>query len=388
MTPKTNELKKRSGAEQRALAAELAAAAADPVERVRRELANCERVIETARQSFLDMGRGLEEIRSGKLYEADGYTAFDEYVFERWEITARQAYRLITSHRIDLILRPIGHRLQSEAAARELIPISGDKPMVLAVYQEAVRRACGGRVTAALVAAARDDLRPPVIEGELADPTSPEDSTGRVPVDEAPSDSASVSGASTGLGGGSSPAIESGQSTPADHPQVPDVPEVFEPTAGVQGQPEQDHRGSRPGDEDDVSASSEARPARSGQEKGADETGPEAAAPRLHSGPVDGPEQGGTGVSRPAPASADDPEQVRREMRERMTLRFCESLVGLNEIGTDPAVWLKEVYLPGIYKMRDLPRVRDCFTPDSIKALGSVLYQLGDHLQDTGQELL
>lgn len=145
--------------------------------RRQRDLRVFEQVIENARQSFLDMGRALEAIRDERLFEGD-FESFEEYVGDRWDMTARQAYRLITSYRINLILRPIGHKLQSEAAARELVPIAEDESTVIAVYEEAVRRAAGGRITAALVAAARDALAPPVIEGDWRDESDEDEPTG------------------------------------------------------------------------------------------------------------------------------------------------------------------------------------------------------------------
>lgn len=107
--------------------------------------------------------------------------------------------------------------------------------------------------------------------------------------------------------------------------------------------------------------------------------------------PADERPQGDAGVSTPAAApqpDEDDPERVRLEMRERMTQRFCESLVNLSmAFGDDPVKWLEEIYLPGAYKMRDLPRVKDCFTPVSIKALAARIYAIGDHMHETGLEL-
>lgn len=113
--------------------------------------------------------------------------------------------------------------------------------------------------------------------------------------------------------------------------------------------------------------------------------------PRDGSPPADERPQGDAGVSTPAAApqpDEDDPERVRLEMRERMTQRFCESLVNLSmAFGDDPVKWLEEIYLPGAYKMRDLPRVKDCFTPVSIKALAARIYAIGDHMHETGLEL-
>lgn len=108
--------------------------------------------------------------------------------------------------------------------------------------------------------------------------------------------------------------------------------------------------------------------------------------------PADERPQGDSGVSSPAAVpqpDEDDPERVNRELRTRSTQRFCASIVTLTQgIGSrDPAKWIAEVYLPGVYANRGLPRVDECFTPSSLKALAAQIYALADHLHETGMEL-
>lgn len=168
--------------------------------------------------------------------------------------------------------------------------------------------------------------------------------------------------------------------------------------------PAQDRQEGKPGDEDGAPTPSAAQPlADSVQDRAGDET--DTASSRGSS--VD-PEQAPTGVTAPAPPSRPggsgeepgrdaepvpapetDDEQVKREIRERATVRFCEGLVNLAlGLPDDLREWLDEVYLPGSYKVRDMPKARDAFTPAGLKATAARLHALADHLQETGQELL
>jgi hypothetical protein len=363
---------------------------ADPAAQARRTLANHERVIENGLRSFVEMGRALQDIRADKLYGIDGYSDFDEYLAERWEMTPRQAYRLISAARVALILRPMGHKIDSERVARELAPIAEDPEMMCAVYEEAARRAGGGRVTAALIAAARDALAPTVIEGELADDEGEQTESEalvealRTEIEDVAANQ-TAAGAATPPADGEiptafqgSPATGAGASE-ADRPAPVVTPETTE-TANLGA--------------DDAGPSSSARPSTGslGESLG-DETGPEVPSSKAPDGPADEREsQDRAGVSQPATLASDEDAkaEVRREMRERMTQRFCDSIVTLTQGAArrDPVKWIDEVYLPGAYKVRDMPRVAECFTPESLKELARQIYTLADHLHETGRELL
>lgn len=398
MSRGANELKKKSGIEMRADAAARAAAAADPAQRARLALAACERAIESARQSFLDMGRALLEIRTEKLYEADGFVAFDEYVLDRWEITARQANRLIVSHRIDLILGPIGLKLQSEAAARELIPIADDEPALVAVYEEAVRRAAGGRVTAALVAASRDSLAPPVIEGKLADPLDsiPDAAKQAIAdrVNQTPTGGDPVGGTSAVSG---VPAGSVGPS-PIDGPGTQDPPvDQPEPSNAAEGEPDAPSRAGVEGDHGQPEPGEAAEDASASNDSAGGTTGPEGESSPGASGPVAERErqEAAAGVSIPAaPVSkrqeTDEEQAAReeREIREARSLEFATGLVNVRmRLEPDPVRWYREVYIHGLYHARDLPRVKDSFTPVGLRQAARFLLVLAEHLETTGEEL-
>lgn len=148
-----------------------------------------------------------------------------------------------------------------------------------------------------------------------------------------------------------------------------------------------------------------------------DETGPEVLAPRPASELVDLPqEQVTTGVSVPAPAGdpeysggsgergqaaasvpapprtgETDEERAEREVREYREARSLEFATGLVNVRMrlepDPVHWYQTVYIPGLYHARDLPRVRDSFTPTGLRQAAGFLLELADHLDEAGEEL-
>ena len=335
--------------------------------RRQRDLRLNEQVIENARQSFLDMGRALAAILDGRLYEGD-YDSFDEYASDRWEFTGRQAYRLVTAHRINLILRPIGHSLGSEAAARELVPLAEDEAMLVAVYEEAVRRAAGGRITAALVKAARDDLAPIVIEGELADPLA------AVPQAQAAVEAKLAERAAT-------------QDPPVDHPSSSDTTEGADTrprTGGGEGRPEQDRQDSTPGEADegaDLSAADDAPTSSAtiplvGATAGG-ETGIEVSTPVEVSDPVDGREQQVTGVSPAAPGPADDDEA------------WCAFIYPHQPHDDDERGVLHAFACPGVSVPSPVALMRalaDQFELLDVDALGPLM--TGAEMEELGAELL
>jgi hypothetical protein len=57
-------------------------------------LIELEKVIETGRQRFIEVGNALAEIRDARLYRVD-FTSFEAYCQEKWGFTKQHAYRLI-----------------------------------------------------------------------------------------------------------------------------------------------------------------------------------------------------------------------------------------------------------------------------------------------------
>lgn len=112
-------------------------------------LIECERVIERGLNTFVEVGTALLEIRDNRLYK-DGYSTFEEYCRERWDMQRAYAYRLIGAAEVVANLSPIGDILPAtETQARPLASLSPD--VQLKAWQEVLDIAPDGKVTAALV---------------------------------------------------------------------------------------------------------------------------------------------------------------------------------------------------------------------------------------------
>jgi len=59
-----------------------------------RRLIELEKIIEAGRQTFVDVGTALAEIRDSRIYKT-AYASFDEYCAKKWNLTRQHAYRLI-----------------------------------------------------------------------------------------------------------------------------------------------------------------------------------------------------------------------------------------------------------------------------------------------------
>ena len=107
-------------------------------------------------------------------------------------------------------------------------------------------------------------------------------------------------------------------------------------------------------------------------------------------------EQRGPAVELPSPPvrpkptvdPIDDPEFIKQQRREISTDAVAAALVAIGmQLESDPVRWLNEMWIPGRYRLRDLPRVRDCFTPDGLRTSAKSLELLADHLDATGGSL-
>jgi hypothetical protein len=324
-------------------------AAVDPAEQARRSLENHERVIENARRSFVAMGQALLAIRTERLYAGE-FSTFADYCDARWDISEAYANRVINAALVAIEATPIGVEINSEAVARELVGLTNEPDMLRQVWDEATRRAAGGRVTAALVKEVRKSLEPPpaeALDGEVVDPLS-----------EFPAAEQAVNDF-----------IDNQTSGLVDDPRVDESGD--------------DHPAPPLGDAADVAGARDL----------GDETG-EQEEPPVASLPVDEPEPSGAGVSRSAPASppaetaAEQAAREDREMREARSLEFATGLVNVRmRLEPDPVRWYQNVYLHDVYHARNLPRVRDSFTPTGIRQAARFLNELADHLEAIGEEL-
>jgi len=113
-------------------------------------LDECEQVINTNLQSFVDAGRALLKIRENfKTWGLKSeFSSFENYCQKKWDITRRHADRLIEAHSVVDEVRPMGLTSvpSNERQARALAAAPEDQRAE--VWKEAVDTAPAGKVTA------------------------------------------------------------------------------------------------------------------------------------------------------------------------------------------------------------------------------------------------
>jgi hypothetical protein len=197
------------------------------------------------------------------------------------------------------------------------------------------------------------------------------------------------------------------QSEPPADPldQFPDAKDAIDASVANRStpadEPEEDHRDASPGDaaEGEVPVVP-AEPSR-------DETEADDAASQQSSAEVAERQQERAGVSAPAaalersggneeqgqaaasvPAPVDDEEKRLLDWRRGVSRDFMQALVdGHMRLQPDPVEWLRTVYLPGSYPDRNMPRVRDCFTPEAIRTTAQYLFEVAEYMEANGVEL-
>lgn len=111
-----------------------------------RSLSELEAVIETGMTGFMAVGSALLEIRERRLYQERGYTRFEDYFAERFEISRPRAYQLmnaVTAHTamstfVDI---PLPTR---EGHMRELTSLANRRPEMAAQVWQDVYEATNG----------------------------------------------------------------------------------------------------------------------------------------------------------------------------------------------------------------------------------------------------
>lgn len=92
----------------------------DTGEIVARSLAENEQVIAAGLQTFVEVGEALMEIRELRQYREVGFSDFDAYCRERWQMSRTQSDRLISASETVGHLAPIGATPKNEAQVRPL----------------------------------------------------------------------------------------------------------------------------------------------------------------------------------------------------------------------------------------------------------------------------
>jgi len=95
-----------------------------------RQFADLEAVIERGRQTFIEVGDALKQIRDRHLYR-ETHATFEAYCRERWGWSRSYAHRNIEAAEAVQTL-PNGNRPTTEAQARELVPLTPDERALVA----------------------------------------------------------------------------------------------------------------------------------------------------------------------------------------------------------------------------------------------------------------
>ena len=119
----------------------------------RRLLARCEKVVADNLGGFFAVGKALMAIRDWRLYALAGYESFEDYCRERWDFGRARACQLIhASEVVDRVYncKQIEVLPRNEAQVRPLITLDPEEQVQ--AWQQAVKAAPGGRITAEHVA--------------------------------------------------------------------------------------------------------------------------------------------------------------------------------------------------------------------------------------------
>lgn len=123
----------------------------------RSELARYEDVIRRSLASYAEAGAALAAIRDKQLYR-ETHATFDEYLSEKWRISAQHAARIISAANVAANLSPMGKAPATERQARLLVTLP--KAEQLDAWQEAEQLAGGGEVQTSHIAEAVNKRRP------------------------------------------------------------------------------------------------------------------------------------------------------------------------------------------------------------------------------------
>jgi hypothetical protein len=116
-----------------------------------KRLYECEIIIKTGMQTFIEVGKALTEIRDKKLFRKD-FKTFDEYCKTKWKFDKTYASRLINSQPVIQNLLTMGNTLpESERQTRELLKLSPDEQKEVWQKVIEVSELLSKPITAALV---------------------------------------------------------------------------------------------------------------------------------------------------------------------------------------------------------------------------------------------
>lgn len=141
---------------------------AEELERTR-QLVRLEAVIARGGKAVLEMGAALRSIRDDRLFRRSGYSSFDVYCRDRWDMRRETADRMIRTAEVAGMLTDAGAELpRSEYALRMLTPLAGNPKEMVAIYNYAVSEVGVVKVTGALIAdIIRTERHKPSVESKV-----------------------------------------------------------------------------------------------------------------------------------------------------------------------------------------------------------------------------
>jgi hypothetical protein len=146
-------------------------------------LVELERIIQKGKDTFVEVGTALAEIREAKLYRPK--QTFEQYCKERWNFSKQSAYQFISAAEVVDNVRNCGHIPTTESQARPLTKLPPeDQPAAWEKAQELAKEE-GKPVAARHVEAAVEevmpkkepepDVDPVVVDGTQGDPPAKEE---------------------------------------------------------------------------------------------------------------------------------------------------------------------------------------------------------------------
>jgi hypothetical protein len=154
------------------------AEAITPAESVR--LIELERIIERGKQTFVEVGNALAEIRDSRVYRVSHRT-FEDYCKERWGWSRQSAYQFITASEVVANVRLGGQDNSEPASERQARPLAKlPAEQQPAAWEKAVEKAAveGKPVAARHVEEAVAEVLPPTPKKERLPAYEPSDGLG------------------------------------------------------------------------------------------------------------------------------------------------------------------------------------------------------------------
>lgn len=142
------------------------------------KLADLEQVIERGKNTFVEVGNALSEIRDSRIYRAT-HSTFEDYCRERWQFSKTQCNRLIDSAKVALNLAPIGVIPSTESQARPLAKLEPEQQPAAWEKAQEIAKEEGKPVTARHVEqAVAEIVTPQPIRTESDEEQTPEAESG------------------------------------------------------------------------------------------------------------------------------------------------------------------------------------------------------------------